>query len=346
MPPRTLAGDSATASPTSAPRSITAASRATGMAAASRANSRSATNGSGPAALRARSSRPIRRCPSTTSRRNGCRLPAAAPDDHDRLALRAFDRCLAGPRFLGPTMGSTMSTVTTGVIWAALLVGTTGCSVEAIRHQQAGRFAGQQRHHVSRPTTTRSWSARPLPFSLKLDRRAPRPKARNTRGMLLAAASGFTQYAYAYVQQDADVIGERWTRPIDSAARRVRDDSICAARNYGLRGLGRRAARVSARSSVASRNRPCGSRASEDVPLLYWTAASLGSGDRRVEERSQPHRRSADRRGADRSRAGAGPRLRLGAIHGFLITYEPARQGANGDPASRARASISTGWSR
>src|SRR3954471_10797089 len=44
-----------------------------------------------------------------------------------------------------------------------------------------------------------------LPFSLKLVEGLLSQSPRH-RGLLLTAASGFTEYAYAFVQQDADVL--------------------------------------------------------------------------------------------------------------------------------------------
>jgi len=47
-----------------------------------------------------------------------------------------------------------------------------------------------------------------LPFSLKLIESLLAESPRH-RGLLLAAASGFTPYAYAFVQEDADEIEDR-----------------------------------------------------------------------------------------------------------------------------------------
>src|SRR5437899_2103030 len=74
-----------------------------------------------------------------------------------------------------------------------------------------------------------------LPFSLKLVEGllAQSPKH---RGLLFTAASGFTEYAYVYVQQDADAME---SQDLDRAgvlrarARRL----YLRARDYGLRGL-------------------------------------------------------------------------------------------------------------
>ncbi|HEY5789914.1 MAG TPA: TRAP transporter TatT component family protein, partial [Gammaproteobacteria bacterium] len=103
------------------------------------------------------------------------------------------------------------------------------------------------------------------------------------RGLLLATASGFTQYAYAYVQLPADVLE---LSDVDAAyAQRDRARRLyLRARGYGLHGLEVAhpgfAARLRAApvEAVAATGRA-------DVPLLYWTAVawaaaiSLGKDD-------------------------------------------------------------------
>src|SRR5205823_8399068 len=76
-----------------------------------------------------------------------------------------------------------------------------------------------------------------LPFSLKLVE-GLLAESPNHRGLLLAAASGFTEYAYAYVQPEADEteatsVGRSAT--IKARARRL----YLRARYYGMRGLDR-----------------------------------------------------------------------------------------------------------
>ena len=95
------------------------------------------------------------------------------------------------------------------------------------------------------------------------------------QGLLLTACSGFTQYAYAFVQLDAELI-----EPKDyQAATAGRDRALkmyVRARDYCLRGLelkytGARAALLSSpETALASAKR-------EDVPLLYWSGASWGA---------------------------------------------------------------------
>ena len=155
------------------------------------------------------------------------------------------------------------------------------------------------------------------------------------QGLLLAAASGFTQYAYAFVQQEADEIeGDNLGK---ASAARVRAKRLyLRARNYGLRGLevahpGFRA-RLSAdpREAVRSATR-------QDVPVLYWTAAAWAAAISLAKD--------------EPARIGEIPQMEAlmdralaldegfdhGAIHTFLIAYEMARVAATGDPVTRSR---------
>ena len=74
-----------------------------------------------------------------------------------------------------------------------------------------------------------------------------------------------------------------------------------------------------------------------DVPLLYWTAASWASAISVSKDdpdlvADQPISEAL----IDRAFA-LDPDFDFGAIHGFLISYEPARQGVPGDPLARSR---------
>src|SRR5258708_35357573 len=74
-----------------------------------------------------------------------------------------------------------------------------------------------------------------LPFSLKLIESLLVESPRH-EGLLLAAAQGFTQYAYGFGQEDADEIED--TDRVRASALRARAAKLYVrARNYGLRGL-------------------------------------------------------------------------------------------------------------
>jgi len=173
-----------------------------------------------------------------------------------------------------------------------------------------------------------------LPFSLKLVE-GLLAESPEHRGLLLAAASGFTEYAYAYVNQDADMIEPESLEKATALRGRARRLYL-RARDYGLRGLD---ARHKGFTQAVKRDPKAAVRAMEkgDVPMLYWTAASWTlaisvSRDNPDLLADQPIAEAL----IDRAMA-LDPDYDNGTIHGFLIAYEPARQGVKGDSAARAR---------
>lgn len=111
-----------------------------------------------------------------------------------------------------------------------------------------------------------------LPFGLKtlegLLQKAPEDPR-----LLLAAASGFTQYAYAFVQQDAEFLAARdpaGSREGLARARRM----FARARDYGMRGL--EAHRPGFAAALAADPHAAAATVA-DVPLLHWTAAAWGA---------------------------------------------------------------------
>ena len=173
-----------------------------------------------------------------------------------------------------------------------------------------------------------------LPFGLKLVESllAESPKH---QGLLLAAASGFTEYAYVYVQQDADVAESQDLER--AAALRTRARRLyLRARNYGLRGLDGRYRGFSQHLRRDAKSATLFTKAA-DVPLLYWTAAAWGFA---ISVSKDDPNLIADQLIVEALIDRAfelDPDFDSGAIHGFLINYELARQGARGDPAARAR---------
>jgi predicted anti-sigma-YlaC factor YlaD len=172
-----------------------------------------------------------------------------------------------------------------------------------------------------------------VPFSLKLVETLLAESPRH-RGLLLAAASGFTQYAYAFVHQDADEIESTSLAEASELRRRARKLYLRAWR-YGMRGLEVRhagfeeALRREPHRAVLAADR-------EDVAQLYWTAAALGAAislakdDPGLVARLPAVEALIDRALALDEAFGAG------AIHGFLINFEMVRPGAR-DPEQRAR---------
>lgn len=174
-----------------------------------------------------------------------------------------------------------------------------------------------------------------VPFSLKL-MESMLGESPEHRGLLLAASSGFTQYAYAFVQAEAD---EREATDFAAAqAGRERAKRLyLRARDYGLRGLevrqkgGRAALTTDPRGAVRRFTKA-------DAPQLYWTAAAWAAAIALAKDDPAliaeiPQMEALIDRAAELD-ADWGE----GAIHGFLITYEMSRQGVAGDAAARSRA--------
>jgi predicted anti-sigma-YlaC factor YlaD len=214
-----------------------------------------------------------------------------------------------------------------------LAVAVEGCSVKKMAINMAGNALAQGGTTFSSdddPELVRQ----AVPFSLKL-MESLLAESPMHEGLLFATASGFTQYAFAFVQQDADELEEKDFAASEALKVRARKLYL-RARNYGLRGLELRhagfenALRQDGKKAVRSASKA-------DVPLLYWTAVSWGAaisvskdnpeliGDKPLVEalidRALELDESFDR----------------GAIHAFLISYESARVGAAGDPEARAR---------
>ncbi len=173
-----------------------------------------------------------------------------------------------------------------------------------------------------------------VPFSLKLIE-SLLSESPNHQGLLLAACSGFTQYSFAFVNQDADELEDSSLAAADALRGRARRLYL-RARNYGVRGL---EARHTGFEQALRKNPKIAAQAAVvvDVPLLYWTAAAWGAAisvskndpalvsDQVIVEALIDRALELDED------------FDQGAIHGFLIAYEMARQGAPGDAAARAR---------
>lgn len=215
----------------------------------------------------------------------------------------------------------------------ALVVLAPGCSVKRMAVNKFGdALAGGGTTFSSDDDPELIKSA--VPFSLKLMESllAESPKH---KGLLFATSSGFTQYGYAFVQQDADEIEARDYAAAEAMRARAKR-LYFRARGYGLRGL--EAAHPGFTNALATDPRKAvAPMKKSDVPQLYWTAAAWGaaialSKDDPATVGQIPQMEALIDRAAELDDSWAD-----GAIHGFLINYEMSRQGATGEPADRAR---------
>jgi len=219
------------------------------------------------------------------------------------------------------------------VCWLLLLcLAANGCSLRRLAVNQVGNalaaggttFAADDDPELIKAAT---------PFSLKL-MESLLAESPHHRGLLLATASGFTQYGYAFVQQEAEEIeAENLTqaRALQTRARRL----YLRARDYGLRGLETRQPGFTARLQELP-SEAVSKLSQGDVPLIYWTAVAWAAAISLTKD--------------DPALVGDLPKVETlidralaldeswdrGAIHGFLITFTMARATGEGDPAVRA----------
>lgn len=219
------------------------------------------------------------------------------------------------------------------LLMALLAVATSGCSFKRIAVNKLGDALASGGTTFASDDDPELVKAA-IPFSLKLMESllAESPKH---QGLLFAASSGLTQYAYAFVQQEADELEEKDLTAATEMHARARKLYL-RARNYGLRGLEARhpglekALRQNPKTAIATATR-------HDVPLLYWTAVSWAAAVSLSKDNPDlvaevPIFEAMIDRALELDE-----RFDAGAIHSFLINYEMSRTGAAEAAEARAR---------
>jgi predicted anti-sigma-YlaC factor YlaD len=208
----------------------------------------------------------------------------------------------------------------------------SGCSVKRYAINQLGNalagsgttFAADEDPELIRAA---------VPFSLKMVESLLAENPRH-EGLLLAAARGFTEYAYAFVQEDADELED--TDKVASTAMRVRAAKLyLRARDYGLRGLEVKhpgfAERLKAnpKDAVKELRKP-------EIPMMYWTAISWGAALSASHDLMMfpqiPRFEALIDRVIELDEA-----YDEGTLHTFLITYEMARLNAKPNKITLAK---------
>ena len=225
-----------------------------------------------------------------------------------------------------------------GYRWAttaavALLVATApGCSVRNYALDQIGdalAASGTTFGSDEDPDLIRAAA----PFSLKL-MESVLAALPDHPGLLGAASSGFAQYAYAFVHQEAD---ERESQDLAAAqALRARARALyLRARDYGLRALDARH-RGFSKQLVQTPHAALDLLTRPDATDLYWTTVAWAASISLAKDSAQAigELKTIDAM-VERVRRLA-PDLDHGALHSFLIGYEMGRPGAR-DPENRAR---------
>ncbi len=216
---------------------------------------------------------------------------------------------------------------------AALAVLGSGCSIKHVAVNKVGdALAGSGTSFASDDDPELVKAA--VPFSLKLMESLLEESPRH-EALLLATCRGFTQYGYAFVQQDAQEMEDKDFTASETMKVRARKLYL-RARNYGLRGLDVRhkgfekALRADPKQAVKETT-------VKDVPLLYWTALSWAAAISLSKDNPDliaelPIVEAMMDRALQLQED-----YDFGAIHAYLITYEMSRPAGTGDAAERSK---------
>ena len=214
-----------------------------------------------------------------------------------------------------------------------VLVSTAGCSV---RKFTANRFANvlAQSNPVYASDNDPDLVGEALPFGLKTMESLLIETPKH-RGLLVATASGFTQYAYAYVDLRAFEIEDterQRARELRQRAKRL----YLRGRDYALRALEVKEPGLDEKL----RQDPEGALAAmtaHDVAPLYWATAAWSAA---IAADRQDMRMVADLNliGQMINRClELDEQFHQGAIHQFMIEFEGTRSPAQGGSVERAR---------
>ena len=216
------------------------------------------------------------------------------------------------------------------VLFSALLL--SSCSVKRYAINQLGNAlagAGTTFAADDDPGLIRA----AMPFSLKLIESLLAENPRH-EGLLLAAAQGFTEYGYAFVQEDADEAED--TDKVKATAMRARAAKLyLRARNYGLRGIEVKHPGFAERLKANPKDAVKELKKSE-APIMYWTAISWGAALSASHDFTMipeiPRFEALIDRVMELDEA-----YDEGTVHTFLITYEMSRLNAKANRLALAK---------
>jgi predicted anti-sigma-YlaC factor YlaD len=223
---------------------------------------------------------------------------------------------------------------------AAWLLSLTACSTAASKVMASALSAGGPNSRAFSSDDDPELVKDAVPFGLKTMESVLEEQPRHV-GLLTALTGGFTQYAYAFVQADADAAELEGKTAAARAGRDRARKLYLRARDYGLRGLDARHEGMAAKLR-SMRDLPAALRDAEleDVPLLYWTAASwalaISNGKEQMDlvaELPAPEALAERALALDESWS-------QGALHEFFVSFDAARGAASGGGPKAARAHL------
>ena len=213
------------------------------------------------------------------------------------------------------------------------LLAFSGCSVKKVAINSLGNALAKSSSTSFASDNDPELVEDAVPFALKLIESLIAEAPRH-RGLLTSASSGFTEYAYAFLQQKAEFIeAQDLSRATELRARAKK--LYLRGLDYGLRGLEvdfpgfRDRLKLDPDAILAKTTR-------KHVPLLYWTGSAWAAAfaiDKADSELSidQPLMEKMMRRALALDEG-----WEMGSIHDFLISWE-AGHASTGGSYERAR---------
>lgn len=214
----------------------------------------------------------------------------------------------------------------------AVVFAATGCSMKRFVAGQVGNSiagGGDVFTRDNDPELIRD----AIPFGLKTMESLLDIVPRH-RKLLLAACQGFTQYGYAFVEADADVVALTDRRTAEAMKERAVKLYIRGL-EYGLRGLETRHRGITERLRLDP-EKAATELDRRDLPMLYWSAAAWGSAISAGRDRPELTADLGVVQALVRRALAIDEDYEHGAIHEAMILLEALPEFMGGSPA-RAR---------
>ena len=210
------------------------------------------------------------------------------------------------------------------IICLMLGVLLTSCSIRHMAIKAVANGLSGQSGGVFATDDVPEFVGEAIPFGLKLNE-VLLNEVPDHKGLLLATASGFTQYAYVFLQLEADFLDESDR----NRAGNLRDQArrlYLRSRNYAVRGIEVDhpgfMKRLQSDHSAALKTMK-----TKDVPFLYWTgaswAAAISLSKTDLDMVSELYLVEAIMKRA----FALDPDYGNGALHEFFITFDSAKAG-------------------
>jgi predicted anti-sigma-YlaC factor YlaD len=214
------------------------------------------------------------------------------------------------------------------LVLAAALAALPACSIKTMAVKTVANTLAESGDVFSRdddPQLVRD----AIPFALKLYE-SLLESVPNHGPLLVATCSAFTEYAFAFVETDADVLGEAH----HDEAKALRDRALrlyVRGRDYCLRAMDVRFHGIRPRL-LADPVAALAKAQKKDVPMLYWTAASWGAAiSLGIDQPDLVVDLPTVRALADRALA-LDESWNHGAVHELLITLDSLPEALGGNP--------------